>query len=163
MYNAMITRIDNYKELLEAIYLPESMIPRFRDCYLSPDLERIIVYTRTGGNNRNSYTREIDFLKSNKYYLKDYDDSFDKTYMSFEFKIPEDKLEYIKNKFKDSDTRTGEQKFHDLMEAFEKDPDKAMTENEGLRKVTMNLQQMFESEKDGGMFAINPDGTIDKM
>lgn len=62
--------------------------PRFRDCFLSDDEERIVIYTRVGGNNRNcGYGEEELYTDPN--FVKTYDDSFDSTYGYYEFNPPE--------------------------------------------------------------------------
>ena len=68
--------------------------PRFRDCFLGdedrPDLKgKIHVYTRAGGGNRETYEKEILELRKDKNYITDYDDSFDSTFASFVFNVPE--------------------------------------------------------------------------
>ena len=68
--------------------------PRFRDCFLGDDehpewKDHIIVYTRTGGGNRESCQTENDELTKIPGYITDYDDSFDCTFASFVFKVPE--------------------------------------------------------------------------
>ena len=81
--------------------------PRFRDCFigkLSNDYdnldqfdiparahgeeELISVYTRVGGNNRESYKEEIKILREMEGYVEDYDDDFDSTFATFIFKVP---------------------------------------------------------------------------
>lgn len=62
--------------------------PRFRDCFLSDDEERIVIYTRVGGNNRNAgFGEEILYADPN--FVKTYDDDFDSTYGYYEFNVPE--------------------------------------------------------------------------
>lgn len=68
--------------------------PRFRDCFTSdeehPDFDDYIhVYTRTGGNNRSDYELENNAMKKMPEYVIDWDDSFDNTYASWIFKVPE--------------------------------------------------------------------------
>ncbi len=68
--------------------------PRFRDCFTGDEenniSDKIIVYTRTGGGNRESYETEIKEMQAMKTYVQDYDDSFDCTYANFVFDIPEE-------------------------------------------------------------------------
>jgi hypothetical protein len=69
--------------------------PRFRDCFLAGDdytLEdrKVLYYTRAGGNNRDDYEEEIDALQEHPQYETDYDDSFDNTYATFVFSVPEE-------------------------------------------------------------------------
>lgn len=76
--------------------------PRFRDCFTQdedhPEYDNFIqVYTRTGGNNREGYADQIADVRKNPYYVDDYDDSFDSTYMTFVFRLPDEwKADYDK-------------------------------------------------------------------
>lgn len=81
--------------------------PRFRDCFVgslenseeldsigipkkTTTIEKVIsVYTRVGGNNRGTYSEEIRALREMPTYIKDYDDSFDNTFATFVFSVPE--------------------------------------------------------------------------
>ncbi len=68
--------------------------PRFRDCFLSneerPDLDdHIHIYTRTGGGNREEYDEENEAMTNMDDFVEDFDDSFDTTYASWVFKVPE--------------------------------------------------------------------------
>ena len=91
--------------LLHALGNPN--VPRFRDCYLDED--RIVIYTRTGGGNRDTYEIGGDYqeeynpdgpfnddLRNLPGYQGDEDDDFDSTYASFYFAIPEDFRDMIK-------------------------------------------------------------------
>lgn len=60
-------------------------VERFRDCFLEDD--KIVIYTRTGGWNREDYPNEI--LTNHQNYLYDEDDEFDCTYANYYFSIPE--------------------------------------------------------------------------
>ena len=62
--------------------------PRFRDCFVSDDDERIVIYTRVGGANRdNGYGEEKLYEDPN--FVKTYDDEEDSTYGYYEFNVPE--------------------------------------------------------------------------
>jgi hypothetical protein len=61
--------------------------PRFRDCFATDG--NIHVFTRVGGGNRENYQEAIDKLRAFPDYITDYDDDFDCTYATFEFKVPE--------------------------------------------------------------------------
>lgn len=68
--------------------------PRFRDCFLGdeehPEYDgHIHIYTRTGGGNRGCYAAENDAMRAMPGFVTDFDDSFDSTYASWVFKIPE--------------------------------------------------------------------------
>jgi hypothetical protein len=68
--------------------------PQFRDCFIGseehPEYDKhILVYTRIGGNNRSDYFDEINELRGMDNYVADYDDSFDSTFATFVFKVPD--------------------------------------------------------------------------
>lgn len=61
--------------------------PRFRDCYITED-NNIAIYTRVGGNNRgHGYGEEK--LYDDENFIRTYDDDFDNTYATYEFKVPD--------------------------------------------------------------------------
>lgn len=68
--------------------------PRFRDCFLSdqehPEYDGFIhVYTRAGGNNRGcGYGEEV--LLKHPNFVATFDNSFDSTYGSYVFSVPEE-------------------------------------------------------------------------
>ncbi len=71
--------------------------PRFRDCFVEGD--RICVYTRVGGNNRNCGYGEEELYKHPNF-LTTEDDGFDNTYASYYFSVPDewkDDFEKIKS------------------------------------------------------------------
>lgn len=67
--------------------------PRFRDCFLKdskhPEYDNhILVYTRVGGNNRSSCYGEEELYKHPNY-VGTYDDTFDSTFGTYVFTVPE--------------------------------------------------------------------------
>lgn len=62
--------------------------PRFRDCFLSEDNQKIAVYTRVGGGNRNCGYGE-EKLYDDENFIRTFDDDFDNTYATYEFKVPD--------------------------------------------------------------------------
>ena len=63
--------------------------PRFRDCFLSEDGQRIVIYTRVGGGNRDCGFGEEELYKDPNF-VSTYDDDFDSTYGYYEFNPPEE-------------------------------------------------------------------------
>ena len=61
--------------------------PRFRDCFVTEE-NNIAIYTRVGGGNRNCGYGEEE-LYEDENFLTTYDDDFDTTYATYEFKVPE--------------------------------------------------------------------------
>lgn len=83
--------------LLKIIGVDPKSIPRFRDCFMSDG--HIVIYTRTGGGNRdyydgpNSDNEEGPWnstMRESPYYQYDEDDDFDPTYANFYFSFPEE-------------------------------------------------------------------------
>lgn len=80
---------------------------RFRDAYLS-EKGTICVYTRNGGGNREEYQPVIDELAKHECYIRDFDDDFDCTYATIEFRVPD--------KFKEfADSFMKEEKLQELI------------------------------------------------
>ena len=68
--------------------------PRFRDCFLKDEEhpeydDHIQIYTRTGGGNREDYESENEAMRQMDGFVADFDDSFDSTFASWVFKVPE--------------------------------------------------------------------------
>lgn len=61
--------------------------PRFRDCFVTEE-NNIAIYTRVGGGNRGCGFGEEELYKDENF-LTTYDDDFDSTYATYEFKVPE--------------------------------------------------------------------------
>lgn len=61
--------------------------PRFRDCFIEEG--QIVVFTRVGGNNRNSGFGE-DQLYSHPNFVRTYDNDFDSTYGYYVFSVPDE-------------------------------------------------------------------------
>lgn len=157
LYNALLGKNDHYKELLDLVDLHEGDIERFRDTYLSEDGRILKVYTRTGGPNRNSYQNFIRWMETYPTYIKNYDDTFDTTFMTFEFRIPGEKYGDALKLLKCTDTRTGQQKFKDLMSSLE---DGSGWDNPRVKKVNEGLSKAFSSNK-GGTILISDDGIVE--
>lgn len=102
LYNVLFGRNPFEAILLKAIGVKIEDIPRYRDCYLT-DSGDIVIYTRTGGGNREFYERPVaandeahykgpwnENLRANPNFLKDEDDTFDCTYAYFHYRVPKE-------------------------------------------------------------------------
>lgn len=89
MYNMVCGNNPFYEIFLGMLDMSIDDIPRFRDVYIDIEEEAIVVYTRTGGGNRDEYREENNALAQHPNYMKDADDDFDSTYAHFWFGIPE--------------------------------------------------------------------------
>ena len=84
--------------VLESLGLTPTDVPRFRDAYYDAELNRLVIYTRTGGGNRDYYDSEQsrraeygpynDDLRDIVGFMFDEDDDFDCTYAYFYFAVP---------------------------------------------------------------------------
>lgn len=61
--------------------------PRFRDCFVT-DEGNIAIYTRVGGGNRDCGYGE-EKLYEDENFITTYDDEYDNTYGTYEFRVPE--------------------------------------------------------------------------
>ena len=106
--------------LLPMLGVNEDYFPRYRDVFIEDkqdsdnisDTQRYIyVYTRAGGGNREEYEQDIERVRTHSNYLRDYDDDFDYTYMTFVFSVPEEwsndydmiklgKIHFVSDKYK---------------------------------------------------------------
>jgi hypothetical protein len=80
--------------ILPALGKHPEQYPRFRDCFTHdddhPEYDNTIqIYTRVGGGNREGYAAEIEEMRAMPGFIADFDDSFDSTFATFVFSIPE--------------------------------------------------------------------------
>lgn len=116
MYNLMFGQ-DTFADLyLHLLGLDKTKVPRFRDCYLDTNQRCIMIYTRTGGGNRDYYESEEicranfpdDFkgdnppkgpwnedLRKNQHFMRDENDDFDSTYAMFYYAFPPEHAEVL--------------------------------------------------------------------
>lgn len=109
MYNIMNGFNPACVVLMPMLGRKQDEYPRFRDCFLSEDKERIVIYTRVGGNNRNSDFGE-EKLYEDPNFVKTYDDEEDPTYGFYEFNVP--------NKWKDDFKKIVEGKLADVSDEY---------------------------------------------
>lgn len=94
LYNQLFGVNKAFPILLKMCGVEYSEIPRFRDCFVKDG--NVVIYTRTGGGNRECYADDgdcsqcyhtlNDALAAKPNYLCDYDDDYDRTYAYFEFR-----------------------------------------------------------------------------
>ena len=70
---------------------PLPVVPRFRDLYLREEdgKPQIVIYTRTGGGNREDYETENEAMTLHPCFVCDFDDDFDSTYAHWVYRVPE--------------------------------------------------------------------------
>jgi len=108
-YNILFGVDADHKAVLNALGLTTDDVPRFRDAYVDRANNRLVIYTRTGGGNRDYYESAASCmghypeyfvgesqptgpwnsdLRKVSGFLYDEDDDFDCTYASFYYAIP---------------------------------------------------------------------------
>lgn len=104
MYNMIFGFHPNAGYLMGSLELDPNLVPRFRDCFMVGD--EIVVLTRTGGGNRETYDGVSEegeprnsYLREHPLFLRDEDDELDSTYANFYFSVPDSiKDEVAENK-----------------------------------------------------------------
>lgn len=123
LYNLLHGENGMSTALLTLLDLTRDQIPRYRDCYWSGDC--IVIYTRTGGGNRDYYDVKNDDnpegpwnedLRKHPCYLRDEDDDFDSTYAYFYFKAPEQYKEFTDSL---AAAKTPGEKFDEVMKMLQ--------------------------------------------
>lgn len=104
LYNMLFGVQPTASIALAVLGLNETQVPRFRDAYFAWDDDSqsepvIVVYTRTGGGNREHYDAPCEdnpdgpwncTLQELPGYIRDADDDYDSTYATFHFRVPDD-------------------------------------------------------------------------
>ena len=146
--------------LLKVLDVTPDRIPRFRDCYFNG--EHIVIYTRTGGGNRDYYdsratTDSEDYdgpfnedLRALPGYVRDEDDDYDSTYASFYFTVPE-QFNYLLDKLKSmAQKETQSERWEASLEKIKTaSPDDPVIQRltEAMRPVFEGIQSALEKKQ----------------
>lgn len=136
LYNALFGTNNYAHALLMILGIDSGSVPRFRDCYLGED-GRIVVYTRTGGGNRDAYENPARYrdcypeyfggseepysgpwnedLRKLPGFVSDEDDDFDSTYAYFYFDPPAEMADLIKEIGEKQGDRNPRKAFEQMM------------------------------------------------
>lgn len=159
MYNTLFGVNNLALICLEAIELKPEDIPRFRDAIFFKRNKHyyVKILTRTGGRNRGCYNNSS--LLNNKFYIKDYDDSYDNTYRYFIYRIA-DNLEAIidwERIFKDQSRNK-----IDIKEMFEKEIKEmkipGTDANKRSKAMANGLSKLLSANKE--VIAVSPEDLI---
>ena len=128
--------------LLKMLGITPDEVPRFRDCYF--DGEHIVIYTRTGGGNREAYEDGNDHLASLPNYVMDEDDDFDCTYASFYYTVPSE-FNLLVDKLKSmAQKQTQSERWESALENIKSaSPDDPM-----IQRMTEAFKPVFEAIED---------------
>jgi len=119
MYNAIFGQNSAAPFILAMLGKTKDDFGRFRDAYFN-EQKHIVIYTRCGGGNRDDYQQVFDEMSTHPYFIQDFDDGFDSTYASFEFKVPDQFKEQVDKLFDKSDNKAPADKWKDLFVAMDK-------------------------------------------
>lgn len=122
---------------------------RFRDIYLNEDSSKIILYTRNGGGNRESYPHIFEVLATHPNYITNYDDDFDFTYAYFEFSIPEEYKEALKGI--EGEKHSPSEKFQNMLSDLQTGKQTPETE----RAMNVGKKIFGQIEEQQGIIIIN--------
>jgi len=130
---------------------------RFRDIFLTPDGQKIVLFARNGTGSWGGTQFVQDVLRKHPNYLRDYEDEFDRTYTSIEFSIPDiakgKTIEMLLARGAAYD-KTPLQKFRELIDKLksgvkpEDDPEVARAMAVG-KQVVGKLQELTDEGKSG--------------
>jgi hypothetical protein len=152
MYNALFGMHPAAGELLRILKIDPLEAGRFRDCFPSQDGTKIVIYTRCGGGNREAYRFVFENLRLHPLYVRDWDDEFDSTYASIEFKVPEEHAEIVATLSQNFDCTPPEEKWKTSLKDLADGKQTDVTE-----RAKSISAQLFEKMKtgDGGTIGDN--------
>ena len=116
--------------------------PRFRDCFVTDD-NNIAIYTRVGGNNRDCGFGEEELYKDENF-IRTYDDDFDNTFATYEFKVP-NKWENDFDKIMNNEFNKVSDEYVEYVESFYP----MLAEKDIIRKIFRNndIKECAENDK----------------
>lgn len=154
LYN-MIMEVDPFAGLiLKLLQLKPDAIPRFRDAYINKDGSRLVVFTRTGGDNRTTYADANQALASHPLYERDEDWAFDPTFAYWYFKVPEPVIDDIKTMAIAYGREPAGDRYHDLIGRLN-DPKHANDKDvERAHEVGSKIADAIISMPDGGVLKV---------
>ncbi len=117
LYNALFGVNPIADTLLFTLGYTRADCGRFRDCYIEND--KIVIYTRNGGGNRDDYEDVFEAMSQHPCYLGDYDDDYDCTYAHIAFSFPEDYKNELTALASNSQSITPSEKWTNLLASLE--------------------------------------------
>jgi hypothetical protein len=88
LYNQLFEYNPLAPMVLEALRIDFKVIPRWRDAWFEAEPRRLVIYTRTGGPNRETHAAGNDWLRSIPGFQSDADDPYDETYAFWFYAVP---------------------------------------------------------------------------
>lgn len=147
LYTQLFGENPDAAALLGFAGVTRKMFPRYRDVFLANDGRNIIVYTRIGGSNRDSYLNEIRTIINHPQYKDNCDDEKDNTYAYFKFKILPEYEEVAKSMFKEEPIPV----FQMFEEHIEKAKDPTSEEYKKDMEIAEQMMKAIKSQPNGGV------------
>lgn len=147
LYNALFGYNKFAHILLRILDLDVVDVPRFRDCYLNEAGDEIIIFTRTGGGNREEYAAQNEALRRRPGFIADADDTLDSTYAKFRYSIPEQFVHVTTAIAAQDGVNDPTEKFKTLLDKMQ-DPS-TPKDDPDVAKATAIGKKIFEQIKDG--------------
>lgn len=91
LYNMLFGQNPDAGKLLGLLGKTQDDFGRYRDVFIQDGY--IVVHTRNGGGNRESYEYVFEEMSEHPWYSHDEDDDFDCTYANIYFKVPESTIQ----------------------------------------------------------------------
>jgi len=152
--------------LLSVLNMNREDTGRFRDCFLNAKGDRILVYTRNGGGNRQHYDDSENakqegehcdctgctmmyHLPSHPNYIKDWDDSYDSTYAIAEFSVPEAYKSMCGALATGTDPESIHEKFEQAMDKLRTDPKVCEKHKKILDPLVKAIEELGKGGGDG--------------
>ena len=151
LYNKLFGMNEETPILLGMIGVNKEYFARFRDVFLCNGGRNIRVYTRSGGQNRETFKDNWKTIIHNPLYAGDYDDGSDETYAYIEFNIPDKYKETAKKMFKEEPITVWE-KFHNECEEMKIPGTPAYDRAKEIADIIM--EKMENNKDDGGITII---------
>jgi hypothetical protein len=96
MYNGLFGFDPQVQLVLAALRVESQEVPRFRDAFFLAASFELMLYTRTGGANREFFAKENEALRNLAGFVRDEDDGLDSTYACWFYKVPGRMRAYFK-------------------------------------------------------------------
>lgn len=117
LYNIICKGNPAAGRLLALIDLDPNRIPRLRDVYFrTPNW--VVVFTRTGGGNREHYQVGNEVLRQHPLFDSDWDDDFDCTFAHWWYKISEEQVKELEGEILEAEP----ERFYEIMESMSEFP-----------------------------------------
>lgn len=139
---------ESMKFVQECIEKKYWMSGRYRDIFLNEDGTQIVLYTRNGGGNRESYSYIFQVLSGHPNYIKDWDDDFDSTYAYISFSVPKGWEEFCKQLSTGEPLQSVSAKFQETIDEMKKMDPEEFKKDKRFKPVADILNQIINMTKE---------------